>query len=237
MNVIEPAILSEPWNFTALYMNFNLIGSEVENARGTFDALVERETAQEGRLSNLESAKGEFATLVEREAAQGNRLNALETELHQAQQGELSLFNTLNFYLKISEGFTTNLEANNYRLKNLGSAIEPNDAITLSQVTSMVTLGGDPSNISILNLSTTGLESGQNIVTSFDGQNIIGSQIVTINDTYQALPGEKLVVNANTSFTVLLPKNPIANITFVDFLSFLGDIDQNNITISAIDLI
>jgi len=255
MTVIEPVLLSEPWNFTALYTNFNLIGSEVENARGTFDALVERETAQEERLSNLESAKGEFATLVEREESQnnrianlelakgnfdtllgredtqGNRISLLESEVVEGRQGEVSLLNALHLYLKMTDGFSQTIDANSHKLTGLGLGVNPNDSVTLSQVNAMLTLGGDPANVSILDLSTAGLEPGQNIETSSDGQNITGSQITVINASYQALAGQRLVVNANNNFMITLPQNPVPNTTQIDFVAFTGKIGQNNITL------
>jgi uncharacterized protein YdcH (DUF465 family) len=262
MNIQEPAPLSKPWNHKELYDNFNFIATEVENARGGFSSLLEKEDDQDSRLANLEAAKGEFETLLERENTQENRLADLEnakgefnsllerentqggriTELEQeilaARQNENNLLNTLQLYLKTGEGFSDNLKANNYKLTDLGLASEPNDAVTLSQVSSMLTLGGQPSNVALLDLSTQGLMPGQNIEISADGQNITGSQIIVIEtDNYQTLAGQNIIINAHNSLSIQLPQNPISGITEVNFLAFIGKIGQNNTTIFASDFL
>jgi hypothetical protein len=75
-------------------------------------------------------------------------LQGTTNEVETARQGQASL--TLNFdrYV-LKSGWTANFNAMNYRLTGLADAVNPQDAVNLQTVQSLISGGGSPSNIPI----------------------------------------------------------------------------------------
>ena len=206
---LTPTPGQTPWHPEAILL-FNLtkeIGTHLNLAATGFDFIDNKMDDVDGKIASLTS------------------------EVDAARQSEPSLLGAFGLYIKLS-GMTGDLSAGGYKITNSVDGTAPQDLTSLSQVTSMIIGGGSPGDISILGLNTVGLEAGQNITTSGNGTAVAGEAMIGVSGTYQALPGDRIVVTASTAFTVTLPQTPVQNITTVRFLAFLDDIGANNITIA-----
>jgi len=205
---LTPTPGQTPWHPEAILL-FNLtkeIGTHLNLAATGFDFIDNKISDMDGKTASLTS------------------------EVDAARQSEPSLLGAFGLYVKLS-GMTGDLDAGGYKITNSVDGTAPKDLTTFSQVTGMIIGGGSPGDISLLDLNTVGLEPGQNITTSGDGTAVAGEAMIGVSGTYQALPGDRIVVTASTAFTVTLPQTPVQNVTTVRFLAFLDDVGANNITI------
>ncbi len=145
-----------------------------------FDALID---VTEAAITEVETARQGQANLNTKITAMDNATTAVTNEVTTARQGQASLNAkitamdlatttvtnevvagrqgqaTLNEALDLKvpkSGFTAHFSAQNYRINTLADAVNPQDAVNLQQVQSLISGGGSPSNIAVtsLNLGT-----------------------------------------------------------------------------------
>jgi len=186
---------------------------EVKNARGGTSNLNQRFSNIDNFLQQLEQEiiagrDGEITVLAKNKKQDG-RIDALVEELSSAREQESSVvLNLAKNYLNYSLGLLHDLDAKNHFIRNVRDGEQPSDAVTLGQVNSIVSAGGEPSNIDIRQFNK-GADVPAGVGYISDGSQIVADIPKVISTDYHAAAGDVILANVTGGgFSVFLPENP-----------------------------
>lgn len=149
------------------------------------------------KIESQFGAEGDFGYITRLQELRTS-INKVIDELIAAQDGEPSLIEALNNYVKAS-GLTASLDAGGHQINNAGNASQPTDLVTLQQLTALVQAGStDPGQIALTALGVGSLADGElprNVdgsLVGFDPSNLVtaatlAQQVALLNQTLSEL--------------------------------------------------